>query len=550
LVVDLDPGEQWPTDEAKALDLASAPMAITPRGGRHFYFRQPHQAKLGNSVGKLASNVDTRGNGGYVLSPPSVVDGKAYRWVNELDIGPADLPLTPAWLLDALDGQQKARADKPTSSAKFKAGQRNDSLFRLACMMRRVMSEAEILAALERANADRCDPPLSADEVKAIAHSASRYDLDQQATATVEGQAKEDSAGPRIINLEGVTPLALDWLWRPRFALGTLSIIAGVPGQGKSLLSMYLTACVTTGRPWTDRPDEQNQIGSVVLLSAEDDLARTIVPRLDAAGANRRLVSALEAIVYGDSKERGVNLEKDLPHLEAAIAACQDCRLVIVDPLSAYLGKIDSHRDAEVRGLLAPLATIAAKTQTAVVGVMHLNKTQGGTAISRISGSMGFIAAARAAWLVAADKENLDRRLLLPIKNNVAPDVGGLAFRIIGKQVGDQDVGAIEWENVKVTMTADEALSEDKPRGRTAVDDCMEWLCQLLAQGPVPAAEGMEAAEVSDFTESTLRRAKRKLGVVSSKEGYQDGTRWVWSLPMPTVNGEGAHEDVHGSLAT
>ena len=96
---------------------------------------------------------------------------------------------------------------------------------------------------------------------------------------------------------------------------------------------------------------------------------------------------------------------------------------VVVDPLSAYLGVTDSHKNAEVRGLLTPLSDIAAKHHTAIVGVTHLNKAVGQMdAMMRLSGSIAFVAAARSAYLVASDRDDKTRRLFLPLKNNLGPE--------------------------------------------------------------------------------------------------------------------------------
>src|SRR5262245_16639352 len=98
LVVDVDPladgDNPWPDDYDKALDLAVAPISLTPRGGKHYYFRQPAGANIGSTVCKLAEHVDTRADGGYVVAPPSINDGKSYRWLaGELDLRPDELPL-------------------------------------------------------------------------------------------------------------------------------------------------------------------------------------------------------------------------------------------------------------------------------------------------------------------------------------------------------------------------------------------------------------------------------------------------------------------------
>lgn len=350
-------------------------------------------------------------------------------------------------------------------------------------------------------------------------------------TSEARATSAHSLTSPLLVNLADVTPRAVRWLWRGRIALGKLTLIAGEPGQGKSFLTMDLAARVTTGNPWPDEPPgtNSNQPGSVVLLAAEDDLEDTVRTRLDAAGAIVEHVTALQGIEYraddaGPAKQRCFNLEHDLPALEHAIDSSPDCRLVIIDPVSEYLGRTDSHKNAEVRGLLAPLRNLAAQRNVAVVVVTHLNKAAGSKAMSRVTGSLAFIAAARAGWLVVADKANPKRRLLLPIKNNLAEDVGGLAYSIID--------GALAWERGSVSLSADDALA-DEPRkdGHTERDDAADWLRELLADGPMPQRDVAEAAKANGISSATLRRAKVKAKVESRKQGNGREARWTWALP-------------------
>src|SRR5690606_15615930 len=134
------------------------------------------------------------------------------------------------------------------------------------------------------------------------------------------------------------------------------------------------------------------------------------------------------------------------------IRATADCRLVIIDPVSAFLGSTDSHNNSEVRGVLAPLAEMAARHGVAIVAVTHLNKG-GGSALNRVIGSIAFTAAARAAYVVTRDEDDPARRLMLPAKNNLGCDENGFAYRLEGEPTPH-----IEWEPTLVAMSADEAV--------------------------------------------------------------------------------------------
>jgi putative DNA primase/helicase len=272
--------------------------------------------------------------------------------------------------------------------------------------------------------------------------------------------------------------------------------------------------------------------GSVVLLSAEDDIADTIRPRLDAAGANVKKVTALQGLRFRESqKERCFSLESDLPLLEQAIQSSPDCRLIVIDPVSSYMGGVDSHKNSDVRGLIHPLSVLASRYSVAVVLVTHFSKGQNRTAMHAPTGSIAYIAAARAAWAVVADKNDPARRLFLSIKNNLAKDCGGLAFRIVDRDVNGQTVGAVEWDADPVTVTADDALSDEGARGPSQCEQASDWLRELLAAGPMFQADVEEAANAELYSKATLKLAKVKAGVLSKKQGFGAEGRWLWFLP-------------------
>ncbi|QOJ18615.1 MAG: AAA family ATPase [Phycisphaeraceae bacterium] len=354
--------------------------------------------------------------------------------------------------------------------------------------------------------------------------------------------------GPVVVRLSDVQPEPVAWLWPGRFALGKLTLIAGDPGLGKSFLTLDMASRVSTGAGWPDHRGERITPGGVVLLSAEDAIADTIRPRLDAAGADVARIVALEAIrSVGDNgreSARAFDLSRDLPALEAAIRSVEGCRLVVIDPVTAYLGGVDSHKNGEIRGLLAPLGAIAERHRVAVVAVTHLNKSAGGPAIYRAMGSLAFAAAARAAWAVAKDRDDPRRRLLLPIKNNIAPDTGGLAYRI--EPLGVDGCPAVAWEPDPVNVSADDALAGDRDDGggRTERDDAAEWLADLLAHGPRAARDVERDARDAGYSIATVRRAKAAIGVVSRKPAF--GGPWEWTLPAqdaqpPKMLTEDAH---------
>jgi hypothetical protein len=383
-----------------------------------------------------------------------------------------------------------------------------------------------------------------------------------------EAAALGDSGGRNLAtavlrSLADVPSEPLAWLWPGRIPLGKLTLLAGDPGLGKSFVTLDVAARVSSGKGWPDggeeggggieegggQVDPRSSIlpppvaaGDVILFGAEDDLADTVRPRLEAAGADLSRVTAVEGVRSGAGAARGFSLSADLPRLDAVLADRPDAKLVVIDPITAYCGGVDSHKNAEVRALLAPLSELAARRKVAVVAVTHLNKAAGGKAIYRAMGSLAYVAAARVGWVVAKDKDDPQRRLLLPVKNNLAPDAGGLAYRL--SPAGPHapcGSAVVAWEPGRVDMDADEALEAGRRGGgggdgesggggdglsmprRNRADDFLE---ERLAKGPVPAAAVFRDAVGAGLTERMLREARKRLGVRTEKQG----TGWVLKL--------------------
>ncbi len=342
-----------------------------------------------------------------------------------------------------------------------------------------------------------------------------------------------------LVDLSEVEAEEVKWLWEGRIALGKLTLIVGDPGEGKSFLTLDLSSRVSRGIAWPDG-NGKAPLGGVVLLSGEDDIADTIKPRLVAAGADCTKIRALRGIKSKDSGgdyQRELDLQRDLDVIEQAVATTDDCRLLIVDPIGAYLGKTDSHNNAEVRGVLAPLSELASKYGAAVVAVHHFRKSEG-AAKHRVTGSLAFTAAARSVWAVTADRDDQTgrRKLFVCVKNNLAIDKSGLAFSL---HTGfTSSVPSIEWEANPVTISADDALAPKRQVPGPEADERAEaeaFLETALADGPRPATDVIEEArEVHGISKRTLDRAKKRLRIESVRDGSTGP--WNWRLStLPTT---------------
>lgn len=238
----------------------------------------------------------------------------------------------------------------------------------------------------------------------------------------------------------------------------------------------------------------------------------------------------------------------DLDALRRKIKEIGDVKLVIIDPISAYLGvgKVDSFRTTDVRAVLTPLTTLAMELEVAIIGVMHFNKkTDVTNALLRISDNLAFGAVARHVYGVIDDAEN-KRKLFVRAKNNVAAKHKNqtLAYRFLeGEVAKDDDTGEpirapyIVWDPQYVDVTALEAMQTASDTRSPAVrDEAKKFLREILARGPVLKDEIDEAAEANGISERTLKRAKHELKVEARKErGKLDG-KWTWELPHQQPN--------------
>lgn len=361
----------------------------------------------------------------------------------------------------------------------------------------------------------------------------------------------QDLDGRALISMcaSEITPERVEWVWTSRIAVGKQTCIGGDPGTSKSTLSIAIGAAVTRGGTWPCG-EGRAPLGSVIILAAEDGAADTIVPRLLAAGADLNRVHIVTAVRTQDGQgRRTFSLQADLDLLEARIRQLGDVLLVIIDPISSYMGKGDSHKNTDVRQVLEPVSEMATRMRVAVLTITHFSKTGSTTttkALHRFIGSIAFIGAARAGFAVMEDPDDKGRRLFLHAKNNLAPPPQGLVYRLEERvAVPTKDdaeaiyASAIVWDDEPVGQTADDVLGtagggNGEP---TAKEGVVEFLRTVLRDGPLGVdtverearsagllREGQRVNELKPF-----RSAKEELQIISEKGGFDEG--WIWSLP-------------------
>jgi putative DNA primase/helicase len=294
---------------------------------------------------------------------------------------------------------------------------------------------------------------------------------------------------------------------------------------------------VTRGSEWPCNEGRAPQ-GNVVSLSAEDDPRDTVVPRLLAAGADLERIEIVNMARDG-SKRRMFSLVTDLALLRQKIVEVGNVKLVLIDPISAYLGvgKVDSFRTTDVRAVLAQLVDLAAEMKVAIIGVLHFNKKLDVTnALLRISDSLAFGAVARHCFAVVDDPEH-QRKLVVRAKNNLAgSNLGALAFCFGTRKVGTDSktkepikAPHVLWAAHHVNVTASEAMqAASSGRDPAARDEAKEFLENLLRSGPVLSQNIEEAAQAEGISRRTLFRAKKDLGIAAIKDP-NDG-KWRWEL--------------------
>lgn len=333
-----------------------------------------------------------------------------------------------------------------------------------------------------------------------------------------------------VVRMDSVAPERIAWLWPGRIPLGKLTVIEGDPKVGKSTLMLDIAARLTTGAPFPD--GHRPAAGAVLVMTAEDGLADTVRPRLDAAGADVAQVVAWESVpVYDDDGEptgvRPPSIPRDLAVLETLIRRNR-VALVVVDVLNAYLGSdVDGHKDQDVRRALMPLAKLAERTGCAIVVLRHLNKSTGGPAIYRGSGSIGIGGAARSILLVGFDPEDEEhkRRVLASQGSNVAETPDALAYELANTE--EHGCARVRWIGVS-EHTSGTLLAATSDEDRSALTEACDVLADILEDGPVGAKDVERRAADAGVHQRTLVRAKKRLGVRSVKNGTG---RWEWVLP-------------------
>ena len=299
----------------------------------------------------------------------------------------------------------------------------------------------------------------------------------------------------KIIRMSDVELTPVEWLWKPYLPFGKLSVLQGNPGEGKTYFAMHLAAACTNGKllPNMERMEPFN----VIYQTAEDGLGDTVKPRLIEAGAD------LDRVLVIDDSDVQLTLSDE--RIERAIIE-NNARLVIIDPIQAYLGAdVDMNRANEVRPIFMRLGQVAQRTGCAILLIGHLNKAAGMQSLQRGLGSIDIAAAVRSVMFIGKLKHDPTMRILTHEKSSLAPPGASLAFSL-GDESGFRWVGEYD-------ITADEMLSGIEPQRETKTQQAKDLICTLLAGGKQVLSEDIDKAALErGIPGRTVRDAKRELG--------------------------------------
>ncbi len=320
---------------------------------------------------------------------------------------------------------------------------------------------------------------------------------------------------PEIKTMQDIQAETVQWLWHPYIPFGKLTLLEGDPGVGKSWLSLAIATAVSLGHGLPGQTDLA--YGAVLIASAEDGLKDTIKPRLTSMGADSSAIRAVDGLFTLDDTGFEYLENEILYHLPV---------FLILDPLVAYLsGDLDINKANQVRYATARLSKLADKYGIAILAVRHLTKGGSSKAIYRGLGSIDFTAAARSVLLAGEDPDSPQQRGFTHIKGNLAQ---------LGEPVGYEIKGGSFYWLEHCELTTEKILRGNVENSSSSLREAKDFILEILADGTIPANEIFKEAENRELSSSTLNRAKRELGVLTSRAGEggkRGGGKWLWRLP-------------------
>ena len=518
--------------------------------GYHFYFQHPG-VPIKNSARDLAPGVDVRGDGGYVLMPPSVTD-LPYTVAKQAAVAAA-----PAWLVDKVRKTESERLAAVVGDLSAQDVEHGLNIYRKACREYPETPDGQWNIELNKLAglAGRMVAAGVLDEARAYelacdAGKAYVQDNRKAFTATWRSgfkwglQSPWVPLGPEDVGFQNGIPAPYDtnsltkkaseykmssikWIWPQWLPLGKLVIYAGPGGVGKSTVTFSWAATISSGGKWPD--GLQCKPGRVLIWSGEDDPSDTIIPRLTAMGADLDMIEMING-------EQGMPFDpaKDFARLKLKYKH-GDVKLLIIDPIvSAVTG--DGNKTVDVRRSLQAIVDFGIDLGCCVVGISHFNKgSQGKNPTERVTGSQAFTALSRMT-IVSQKDHDTQECVMARSKSNISVDSGGIKYKIEPMMLpqGIQTT-RVQWLE-GIDGSAQELLSDVEPGeekvSERKVDAARDYLKLTLGQRELPLKQLIEQG---GFSKASLMRAKEQLPIRVKKEGKN----WVWSMPFgPPISDE------------
>lgn len=324
------------------------------------------------------------------------------------------------------------------------------------------------------------------------------------------------------------------WIWKDRIAEGTLALLAGREGIGKSTLAYTLVAQITRG---TLEGQFFGKPRSVIIVATEDSWEFTIVPRLKAADAD---LSKVFRVKPKDEDAYGISLPKDIEEL-AIGAKERGTGLILLDPLMSRVdAKLDTHKDSEVRQALEPLVKMAEDAGAAVIGLIHVNKSNNTDPLTMLMGSRAFSAVARAVLFAVENPENREQKVLMQAKNNLGrsdlPDLAYTLSQVTVGQFGDEIITSVrlDWGQQLNPGTARQMIAAKTASGKSKNEQAQDLIFSYLeSSGKCASQEVKDHVIGNDISAPTVGRAATTMIneglIVVSSEGFPRKTYWELS---------------------
>ena len=520
IVIDLDSDEA--RDKVKSLvgdyDLQAVPRTRTGKGWQLF-FKHP-EVSIPNRTGVLP-NMDVRGDGGYVVVPPSIhPNGKEYTWEVPLN---GHLPQIPGELYSLITSGSSHNGTAGDHGRfdvwrGISEGQRDHELFRYACQLRSFDAPRDVADRLILEAAALCRPPFPTDKALEKVTQAWKYPAGHSnGTTNGNGHAEGGTHQPLIITMDQVKAEKIDWLWDNRIPIGRLTLLDGDPGSGKSFLSLEIASRVSRGEALPFGGKKRSP-ANVLLMSCEDGYSDTVRPRLDRLGADVSRIAI-------PNPQRGLSTTMlNASFIEQAVKELGPS-LVVIDPIVAFAGRKNTDKANEVRELLSPLMSIAERYALACLVIRHFTKQVDAKAMYRGGGSVDFMAACRCAFIIVESEDEPNMRVLAQVKNSIGSKSLSVSFCI--------DENGFRWGG-HVAANADELLASsrsDNRREKVQLEAAESFLRETLSNGPMTSNGVKDKAEAAGIANKTLWRAKDTLNIKATKERGSLGGEWWWRLP-------------------